>query len=486
MPIPKPLPSTIAQQLGVALRLQAEGRLEDAEAGYRKIIACEPQRIEAIELLAALRRQRGDLAEALGLYAAMMKADRRSAEAASNHAVVLTELGRPAEALASIDRALILKPDLVAAHYNRGNALFSLDRYAEALTSFTRALIFDPGHVDAYYNRGNALRELRRYDEALASYRIALALAPQRVDIHVNGALTLLLIGRLREGFCAYEWRRRGKAEPQAPLWTGDAPIAGKTILIHAEQGFGDTIQFIRYVPIVATLGARVIVAVPPPLKPLIAAMPGITALTAGDAQPAFDFHCPIMSLPFAFGTEIDTIPGPVPYLRPSPDRIALWRARLTEIAKGSQRRVGIVWAGNASFARDRRRSIPFASLLPLLAMPATTFIALQREVPSSDAATLAARPRVVNIGPEFRDFGDAAAAISLLDLVIGVDTAFVHLAGAIAKPVYLLLSYSPDFRWMLDRSDSPWYPTARLFRQSASGDWETVIDQVARRLALA
>ena len=484
MPKRKPLPTATGEELVAAWRLQMAGRLDEAEAGYRAMLASEPQRIEAMELLAGLRRQRGDLAEALSLYAAMMKADRRSAEAASNHAVVLTELGRPREALASLDCALILNPDLVAAHHNRGNALFALERFAEALTSFAYALTHDPGHVEAYYNRSNALRELRRHHEALAGYRMALALAPHRTDIRVNEALTLLQIGKLWEGFAAYECRRRGMVEPQVPLWKGDAPIAGKTILIHAEQGFGDTIQFVRYAPMVAARGARAVVAVPPPLKTLIATMPGITALTAGDVQPAIDFHCPMMSLPLAFGTELDTIPRSVPYLRPPADRIAPWRARLAAAVEEGQRRVGIVWAGNAGFARDRQRSIPLASLQHLFASRETSFISLQRDLSPSDAAALAVRTNIVNVGPEFRDFADAAAVISLLDLVIGADTAFLHLAGALAKPAYLLLPHSPDFRWMLDRDDSPWYPTIRLFRQPASGDWDSVAAAVGRALA--
>ena len=281
MPRPKAAPA-LPPLLSAAYRLHTDGHLDHAEAGYRAVLASEPQRIEAMELLARLRRQRGDLAEALNLYAAMMKADHRSAAVASNHGVVLVELGRPGEALTSLDRALILKPNMVAALYNRGNALMALDRFAEALTSFERAIAVEPTHVDAHYNRGNALRELRRHDEALASYRKAAALAPQRADIRVNEALTLLLTGKLREGFSVYEWRRRAVPDPQAPLWLGAVPLAGRTILIHAEQGFGDTLQFIRYAPLLAARGARVVAAVPPVLKPLIATMPGVYGADGG------------------------------------------------------------------------------------------------------------------------------------------------------------------------------------------------------------
>ena len=366
--------------------------------------------------------------------------------------------------------------------YNRGNALLALERFEEALRSYERALARDPSHVDAWYNRGNAQRELRRHDEALASYRRALALAPERADIHVNEALTLLRMGKLHEGFSAYEWRRCAfqSALPGEP-WLGAAPIAGKTIFLHAEQGFGDTLQFIRYAPLLTACGARVVAAVPAALKPLIAGMKDITALTAGDAPPAFDLHCPIMSLPHAFGTEIATIPANVPYLHPLTDRVAHWRRRLPAAANC---RVGLVWAGSAGFEGDRQRSIPFAKLGALTATPDITFVGLQRELPADDVAAVGALPGLIHIGPELRDFADTAAVISLLDLVIGVDTAVVHLAGALAKPVWVMLPFSPDFRWLLDRTDSPWYPTARLFRQSRRGDWANVIARVRDGLA--
>jgi tetratricopeptide (TPR) repeat protein len=484
MPKPNPRPPAPPQVIA-AFRLQAAGRITEAEAAYRAVLAAQPGQLDALELLAQLCRARGDLGEALQLYAAMMKADRGSAEAASNHGVVLNELRRPAEALASLDRALILRPDFVPGLYNRGNALLALDRFEEALRSYKRALARDPRHVDAWYNRGNALRELRRHDAAIESYRRALALAPDRADIHVNEALTLLRMGRLREGFSAYEWRRPvGQPALPGARWLGDAPVAGKTIFLYAEQGFGDTLQFIRYAPLLAAQGARVVAAVPAALKPLIAAMDGVTALTAGDVQPASDFHCPIMSLPHALGTALATIPADVPYLRASSDRVAHWRQRLPTTA---DRRIGLVWAGSAGFEGDRLRSVPLAKLGTLRAAPGVTFIGLQREIPVDDVealgAAFGAMPNFINIGPELRDFADTAAVVSLLDLVIGVDTAVVHLAGALAKPVWIMLPFSPDFRWLLDRHDSPWYPTARLFRQCRRGDWDAVVAAIGEAL---
>jgi hypothetical protein len=331
------------------------------------------------------------------------------------------------------------------------------------------------------------LRELRRRDAALASYRRAQALAPHRADLRVNEALTLLQAGSLREGFALYEWRRRGAAPSVLPgePWLGGTPIAGKTIFLQAEQGFGDTLHFIRYAPLLAAQGARVAAAVPAPLKPLIATMANVTALADGDAQPVADLHCPIMSLPLAFGTELATIPANVPYLSAPSECIAYWRERLPA---PTRRRVGLVWAGSAGFEGDRRRSMPFAGLseklAPLVAADGITFVGLQRDVPPRDVAAVGAARNLFNVGPQLRDFADTAAVVSLLDLVIGVDTAVVHLAGAMAKPVWVMLPFSPDFRWLLDRADSPWYPTARLFRQPAPGDWTSVIARIADALA--
>lgn len=478
MPTSKPPPAALV----AAYQLQKAGRKAEAEAAYRTALAEQPDQILALDLLAHLCRDRGNLAEALQLYAAVMKADPGSPEAASNHGVVLNELGLPQAALASLDRALTLAPRFVPAHYNRGNALFVLDRYEEALASFEHALALDLRHVNAAYNRGNALRELRRHDEAIASYRHALALAPDRADIHVTTALTLLRMGRLRDGFGEYEWRHRVEPPPLAgPAWRGDAPVAGKAVLLYAEQGFGDTLQFIRYAPMLAARGAKVFAAVPAALKPLIGTVPAVTALTAGDVQPPFDFHCAMMSLPLAFGTDLATIPAAVPYLAAPLERVHHWAQRLPQQAS---LRVGLAWAGSAGYAANRQRSITLRQLAPLLETPGINFVALQREVSADDFAAVAALPNVVNLGPELRDFADAAAIVTQLDLVIAVDTALVHLAGALAKPVWVMLPCSPDFRWMLDRVDSPWYPSARLFRQNRRGEWDEVVAKIATALA--
>jgi tetratricopeptide (TPR) repeat protein len=468
-----------------AYRLQMAGRSADAEAQYRQILVAEPDQPEALHQLGLICRERRQFPEALELLIACTKSDRGSAEALSNCGVVLIDLNRHGEALTYLDRALVLQPNFVPALYNRGQALAVLGRHQDALRSFDRVLARDPVHVDAHYGRGNALRELRRHDEALASYRRACGLAPERADIHMDEALTLLRLGDFRAGWQKYAWRWRKLglgARFAQPPWLGgqhaDDPddLHGRTILLHAEQGHGDTIQFVRYAALVAARGARVVLEVQPALKTLMQSLPGPAVVTSqDDAVPAFDLHCPLLSLPLAFGTELASIPGGVPYLKAAPDRLAIWQARL---AGTKRRRVGLVWSGSQDFVEDRKRSIPLDRLAPLLDLPDIDVIGLQRDVPAADHAAMQAGA-LTNLGAELRDFADTAAVISLLDLVISVDTAVAHLAGALAIPVWILLPASPDFRWMLDREDSPWYPSARLFRQPSPGDWTSVIARV-------
>ena len=302
-----------------------------------------------------------------------------------------------------------------------------------------------------------------------------------------NEALTRLCIGDFREGWKQYEcrWEKKEFADQRRgvlpPMWRGERDIEGKTILLLAEQGFGDTIQFVRYAPQIAALGAKVIVGVPLSLKALVATVPGVSlALGDGEPMPALDLHCPMLSLPLAFATELATIPANIPYMRPAPERVAIWNARLP--ANG-RRRIGICWAGNSKHQNDRNRSMPLDRLATVLALPGLDFFSVQKEVTEADAALLRDLG-VTQIGQDFLDFSDTAAAVTLLDLVIAVDTSVAHLAAAIGKAVALLVPFSPDWRWLLDRTDSPWYPTMRLFRQSAVGDWDGVVERLRRELA--
>ena len=291
-----------------------------------------------------------------------------------------------------------------------------------------------------------------------------------------------LLTGDFARGFLEYEWRWK-KADmaparrnfPQ-PLWLGEGDIAGKTILLHSEQGFGDAIHFCRYAPLVAARGARVILEVRPPLVQLMGSLAGPAEIVeSGDALPAFDIHCPLLSLPLAMGTRLDTVPAQVPYLSVAPDKAAEWGARL---GAKTRPRIGLAWSGNVIHERDKERSIGLRNFLRLLDIDAT-FVSLHKEVGADDAGVLAERSDILHFGDALADYTDTAALIAQLDLVVSVDTSVVHLAGALAKPVWILVTYVPDWRWMLEREDSPWYPTARLFRQTAAREWDSVLARV-------
>jgi hypothetical protein len=336
-------------------------------------------------------------------------------------------------------------------------------------------------------NKGHICADRHQFDEALSCYAAAAALPTLRPEAEFCASLVRLRLGQFAQGWSDYEWRwQQASWAPQrrdfvAPLWLDQEPLAGRTILLHAEQGFGDTLQFVRYAGLVADLGATVLLEVQAPLKSLLSGTAGVAHIFArGEPLPRFDLHCPLMSLPLAFGTALDTIPADVPYVIAPADRVAQWRARLGE---PRSLRVGVVWAGSAVHKNNHNRSIAFERFRSLLSAPGVAFVSLQQELGAAEAARLNGHANVIALGGELRDFADTAAVVSLLDVVVSADTAMVHLAGALGRPVWALLQFSPDFRWLLDRQDSPWYPTARLFRQPRFGDWESVLARVKDEL---
>jgi hypothetical protein len=407
--------------------------------------------------------------------------------ALTNRGNALAALGRLDEALAQYDALLADDPAHPSLHFNRGCALASLARHAEAIAAFDRALARRPHHVAAHLDRGVALQALNRHAEALESFAQVLALDAGNVDAQHNAALSRLTLGDYREGFKQYEARFARSGMPPhrrlgKPLWLGEFPPRRKTILLHAEQGLGDTIQLARYVPLVARTGASVVLEAPDELTGLLGRLEGVAAVVArGAPLPGFDLQCPMGSLPLALATELATIPAEIPYLTASAERIAQWRPRLEALPHP---RVAFVWSGRASHPNDRNRSLPLARLAPLLEMEPVSFVSLQRELSDPDAAMLAGISRVTPIGTELRDFDDTAAVLGLCDLVITVDTAVAHLAGALGRPTWILLPFAPDWRWLLERTDSPWYSSARLYRQPAVGDWEGVVARVREDLA--
>jgi tetratricopeptide (TPR) repeat protein len=462
-------------------------RPDDALASYDRALKVRPDDAETLisrgDVLFGLQR----FEEALAGYNRALALRPNDARLLSNHGNALCELHRPADALASFERALARSPDEPGILNNRGNALLALNRANEALASYDRALAISPDDAQTLINRGNALADLARADEALESYELVLAAAPDNAEAHWNKSLILLTRGDFAPGFAAYEWRklRAGATDrrdfPQ-PLWRGEGGIEGKTILLHAEQGFGDTIQFVRYAPLLAARGANIVLEAQRSLTPLLAGLDGVSAIVArGEALPPFDWHCPLLSLPLAFKTSLATVPGGVPYLRASPDRVETWRSRLPQ---GRPLRVGLAWSGSPTHKNDHNRSIALRRLAPLLTGSRVRFVSLQRELRDGDLEFLQAWPDVVALSAELEDFADTAAVISLLDLVISVDTGVAHLAGALGKPVWILLPFNGEWRWLAGRNDSPWYPTARLFRQPKVDDWESVIEQARQELA--
>ena len=369
----------------------------------------------------------------------------------------------------------------------RGGSYMRLGRPEDAIACYDRALAAAPRIPELHVNKGTALRALNRFDEALASFAAAIAIDPMRAEAHYNAGLVRLCLGRFREGWQGYAWRWRKadwasrRRDFCAPQWDGQQPIAGKTILLHAEQGLGDTLQFVRFAPLLAKSGATVIIECQPELRNLLRDLDGAAAVVArDDPLPNLDLHCPLLSLPLAFETELATIPANIPYLRPPRDRVERWRGRLPQHGR---LRVGLCWAGSRMHLNDRNRSIPLERFATLLSVPGVDFVSVQKEVDAAQAAILHVRG-VTQLGGDFADFVDTAAVVAMLDLVISVDTSIAHLAGAMGKAVGLLVPFSPDWRWLLERTDSPWYPTMRLFRQPAIADWDTPLERVCRELS--
>jgi tetratricopeptide (TPR) repeat protein len=514
--VPSAFPANlkIKTELQNAIALHQRGRLVEAEPIYRHILRVVPNHFDAQHLLGVLLHQQGQNAEALKFINAALQQRPNEVVALTNRGAVLNGLKRFEETLATCDKAISIKPDYAEAFNNRGFALKEFKRVEEALASFDKAIALKPNYADALNNRGIALHALGRLDEALASYDKAIALRPNYADALNNRGITLyelrrhgealasfdnaialrldhahahwnraqlrLLTGDFARGWAEHEWRLTSNAFlkrnfPQ-PLWLGDEAIDGKTILLHSEQGFGDTIQFCRYVPLVADRGACVILEVKEPLRELMTSLAGVSeVMSEGEPLPAFDVQCPLLSLPLVFQTRIETIPSAMPYLRAPAEAVKDWEARL-----GPKRRarIGLVWVGNAGHKRDQDRSISLQTLLPLLNIDAT-FISLQKDMRPADAAVFDQHGGILNFSDALRAFSDTAALISQLDLVISVDTSVAHLAGALGKPVWVLLTFVPDWRWLLDREDSPWYPTARLFRQGDRRTWDSVIMSV-------
>jgi tetratricopeptide (TPR) repeat protein len=565
-----------------AVALHRQGRLDEAEKAYTRLMKAYPGHFDVLHLLGVLKHHRGKSGEALRLITSALKIMPNSPDALSNLGMVLHTLKRRDEAVAALDKALAQNPNHVEAltnkanacldmgrgeealacldvvlraqpshaparltranayallrrydealadydycvaampsrppvHYNRGTMLLETGRLQDALASFDRAIALAPNHIGVLNNRGNALQALNRSAEAAASFEKAVALDKTFADAQYNLAAPLLIQGDFARGLDQYEWRWKRSAMAahrpsfSQPLWTGQFALANRTILLHAEQGLGDTLQFVRYVGAVAAMAGHVVLEVQASLQALLAAaFPDVTVIASGDARPRFDVpsgaqrprfdvpsgaqrprfdvQCPLGSLPLAFKTRLETIPAQVPYLQAPDASLAKWRTKLGIEEKSATPIVAFAWAGRATHANDRNRSLSLDAMAPLLSIEGARFLSIQRDLRNGEAAQLAALPGCENIGDALDDFTDTAAVMTLADVVIAVDTAVVHLAGALARPVRIMLPFAPDWRWLHARSDSPWYPSARLFRQSAPGDWTGVIGAVTAALKM-
>ncbi len=470
-------PEAVELHNSLGSALQDLGRLEEAIRCYRSALALRPNLVESFDNLAGALQSHGKFAEAQACYERALALRPNRIESLIGLGVLSRTQGRLGEAVALYQRALALSPDYPDAHSNLGVALVDLGRREEAIAHHQSALALQPGRAELHYNLGSALQSHGRYAEALACYGRALALKPDYARAHLNRSLALLLTGEFDEGWHEYEWRfaaARYERKFDQPSWSGE-PLGGRRILIHAEQGFGDALQFVRYVPAVAKRGGRVVLEVPKPLVRLARTVAGVSQVVArGDPLPGFDCHCPLLSLPRVFKTNLAAIPSAVPYLSAPAEDSAGWAER---IPTTPGLRVGVVWAGTTVGAIDLRL------LQPLWEIDGVSWFSLQVGERSGDISSVA-EAKIADLSPWLIDFAETAAAICLLDLVISVDTAAAHLAGALGRPTWLLLRYPPEWRWLLDREDSPWYPTARLFRQRKEGDWPEVAREVAAALA--
>lgn len=464
------------------IALQALGRHEEARMAYEQATALRPDFPAAHNNLGNLLTEMGDAEGAIGALQRCIDLTPDFAEAHNNLALALAAADRPEEALAHLDTALALDARYAEAYLNRSSVLLTLGRPEEALGSLEQADVLAPDNPKILHNFGIVLHALNRLEEAQASYRRALSLQPDYVEARFHLSLTALLRGDFQTGWDGYElrWDVRG-AKPRRhtgnPLKAGMA-IANRRILLWCEQGLGDAIQFLRYVPLLAQRGARTILEVPAELYDLTRSLGNIeTLVIQGEPLPSFDLQCPLLSLPLVLGTT--PIPAAVPYLDAAPERLPAWQPRLA--AAGLK--VGIVAAGNPKHRNDRNRSVPLDRFRSLIREGIALHL-LQKECRPTDADVLQREPAIRDLRPWLTDLSETAAVIACMDLVITVDTSIAHLAGALGKPVWILLPFNPDWRWLLDRRDSPWYPTARLFRQPAPGDWETVFADVRDALA--
>jgi tetratricopeptide (TPR) repeat protein len=461
-------------------------RLEAAVASYDHAISIKPDYAEAHANRGFALQERQQLDAAIASYDRAISINRDYAQAHYNRGNALKECEQFDAAMESYERAISIQPDYAEAYANRGAVLKEMNRLDAAVASYDQAIRLKPDYAQAWYNRGVVLKDLNHLPAAIASYDCAIELQPDYPEANWNKAFTLLLNGNFAEGWDLYEWRwinektKLKKRDFSQALWLGKESLADKTILLHNEQGLGDAIQFVRYAKLLADLGARVIVELPASLIDLFKGFSGVCEVAVrGAVLPEFDYHCPLLSLPLAFNTGLQSIPASQKYLSRDRAKQEYWSNKL---GAKSKPRVGLVWSGNADHANDLNRSVLLADLMPNLPS-GIQYISLQQEVRDIDKPALASNPNIMHVGDELKDFTDTAALCALMDLVISVDTSVAHLSGMLEIPTWILLPFSPDWRWLLNRDDSPWYPSVRLYRQPGIKDWGNAFAKIEQDL---
>jgi len=473
----------IRDLLATGWKLIQAGDLPRAETVYRQIVQSDPTLAQAWFQLGTVNQLQGKLDEAVTNYARVLRLSPDHVEALNNLGVALQARGLPDEALACLRRAVRLSPSYADAQNNLGNALQDQGKLGEAEACYRRAIQLKPDSLDANHNLGNVLRAQGRLAESAASYDRAVAIEPGRAQAHLSRAMAWLQMGDFERGWAEYEWRLQcaeyAIPDLQRPLWNGGS-LVGRTILLYADHGFGDSLQFIRYASLVTERGGRVIAACQKPIARLIASCPGIDAVFAeGELLPEFDVYAPLMSLPRIFGTTLASVPASIPYLTPGTSLVMHWRH---ELDPSVGFKVGIAWQGNPRYRRDRQRSVPLACFEPLARVKGVQLYSLHKGFGIEQLAEVQSRFLVTDLGSRC-DLTEAAAVMKSLDLVIAPDTALAHLAGAVGVSVWVALSFAADWRWLVERTDSPWYPTMRLFRQKTWGQWDEVFDRMAATL---
>ena len=477
--------------------MEKQEQYADAIENYKKAIQFKPDFVEAYNHLGVVLNAQERSAEAIENYKQALRLDPDYAEVYNNLGIALKDQEQFSEAIANFEQAIRLEPDFAEAYYNLANSLRDEARCTEAIQNYRQAVRFKPDFAEAYNHLGVVLNaqggyaEVIENDEAIENYRRALQIDPNFAEAHWNLSLVLLRTGRLTEGWKEYEWRLNPELDIttyphcyEKPRWDGSC-FKSKRLLVHYEQGLGDTLHFVRYLPMVKARGGTVILEVRKPLYRLLQGFPGVDELIEAsfDNKPAvkFDYHVSLMDLPKIFATTLETIPAEVPYIHACPTKAEYWRKKLAS----ADFKVGIVWAGSPTHGNDRYRSCTLKYFAPLTKIDGVRLYGLQKGEAAAQAEEMADEMAITNLGTEFEDFTDTAAAIENLDLVISVDTSVLHLAGAMGKPVWVLLPFAPEWRWMLNRQDSLWYPTMKLLRQKKWGQWEPVFQRAAEELRI-